>query len=76
MREVAGAILVLAGSVLVAAGIIADAASQSRDGHGYTGYILGAVVGLTGLVKLLTDPLRRAWDSIPIDGKSPPKRRP
>jgi hypothetical protein len=69
MREVAGAILVLAGSVLVAAGIVADPVTRGQGGHGNAGYVLGAVAGLAGIVMLLGGPLRRAWDAIPADGK-------
>jgi drug/metabolite transporter (DMT)-like permease len=69
MREVAGAILVLAGSVLIAAGIVADAVSREQGGHGNTGYVLGGILGLVGLVLLLAGPLRRGWDAIPVDDK-------
>jgi hypothetical protein len=71
MREVSGAILVLAGSVLVAAGIVADAVARDHGGHGTAGYVLGAVLGLAGLAMLLGGRLRRAWDAIPADGKRP-----
>lgn len=69
MREVAGAVLVLAGSVLIAAGIVADAVSGDRGGHGTAGYVLGAIVGLVGAKRLLVGPLRRGWDAIPVDEK-------
>jgi hypothetical protein len=67
MREVAGAILVLAGSVLIAAGIVADAVSRDQGGRGTAGYVLGAVVGLVGVVLLLGGAVRRAWEAIPAD---------
>ena len=67
MREVAGAILVLAGSVLVAAGIVADAVSRDQGGHGNAGYVLGAIVGLVGVALLVSMRPRRAWDAIPVD---------
>jgi drug/metabolite transporter (DMT)-like permease len=69
MREVSGAILVLAGSVLIAAGIVADAVSRDPGARGTAGYVLGAVVGLVGIVLLLGGALRRGWDSIPVDDK-------
>ena len=69
MREIAGAILVLAGSVLFAAGIIADAASRDVRAQGNFGYVLGAVVGLVGVWMLVASALRRAWDAIPVDNK-------
>jgi drug/metabolite transporter (DMT)-like permease len=69
MKEVAGAILVLAGSVLIAAGIVADALTRDQSGHGNAGYLLGAAVGIVGIVLLLSGTLRRAWDSIPVDDK-------
>jgi hypothetical protein len=69
MREVAGAILILAGSVLIAAGIVADAVSGGRVGQGNAGYVLGAIVGLVGAARLFGGALRRAWDAIPADDK-------
>jgi len=70
MREVVGAILILAGSVLVAAGIVADAVTRGEGGYGNAGYVLGAIAGLTGIVMLFGGGIRRAWDAIPTDGKS------
>jgi drug/metabolite transporter (DMT)-like permease len=71
MREVAGAILVLAGSVLIAAGVVADALPRDHGGHGNTGYVLGAIVGLVGVALLVGGTLRRAWDAIPVDERRP-----
>jgi hypothetical protein len=66
MREVAGAILVLAGSILIGAGMIAAA----LHGHGADlASILGIVVGLAGIAMMVSGPLRRAWDAIPTDTK-------
>ena len=75
MREVAGSILVLAGSVLVAAAIVADALSRDKSGHDNTGYVLGTIVGLVGVVLLVSGTIRRAWDAIPVDdiGSNSPK---
>jgi hypothetical protein len=67
MREIAGAILVLAGSVLIGAGIVADAVARDRGGHGYAAYVLGAVVGLVGTGLLVAGPVRRGWDAIPVE---------
>jgi hypothetical protein len=71
MREVAGAILILAGSVLVAAGVIAEAITKGHDGYGNLGYVLGAIAALAGIVMLSSGGVRRAWDAIPTDAKSP-----
>ena len=71
MREIAGAILVLAGAVLVAAGIVADAVTRNSGGYGNAGYVLGAVAGLLGLMFLFGRLLRRTWDAIPADGQRP-----
>ena len=71
MREVVGAILVLAGSVLIAAGIVADALSRDQGGHGNAGYVLGAIVGLVGVALLVGGALRRGWDAIPVDDRRP-----
>jgi len=75
MREVAGAILVLAGSVLIAAGIVADALVRDHAGRGNTGYVLGTVVGIVGLVLLFASAVRRVWNAIPVDdlGTNSPK---
>jgi uncharacterized membrane protein YeaQ/YmgE (transglycosylase-associated protein family) len=69
MRAEVGATLVLAGSVLIGAGLIADAIWSSQ---GSVGYILGAIVGVVGIVALIAGPLKRAWDAIPVDRKRPP----
>lgn len=69
MREVTGAILVLAGSVLITGGIVADAVARDQKGHGNSGYVLGAIIGLVGVGLLFGGMLRRGWDAIPVDGK-------
>lgn len=72
MREMTGAILVLAGSVLVAAGLVADGLTHgSSGGYGTCGYVLGAIAGIPGLLFLFGGTLRRAWDAIPTDEKRP-----
>ncbi len=51
----------------------------TRGGHGNAGYVLGAIVGLVGVVLLVGGTLRRAWDAIPVDDKrtnSPEKGNP
>jgi hypothetical protein len=65
MREVSGAILVLAGSILIAAGIVADAVGRYQAGPAKVGYVLGAVIGLVGVALLVGGVLRRAWEAIP-----------
>lgn len=68
MREVAGAILILAGSVLVAGGMLTNAITRGHEGE--VGYGFGAIAGLAGIVMLFGGVVRRAWDAIPTDGES------
>lgn len=67
MRQLVGAILVLAGSVLISGGLIADSVSQGNGGQGNPGYILGALFALPGVLLILT----WVWDAIPVDSKRP-----
>ncbi|HJZ89947.1 MAG TPA: hypothetical protein VKE40_03690 [Gemmataceae bacterium] len=73
MREIAGAVLVLAGSVLMAAGIVADAVTAGHGNNSTPGYVLGSIVGLIGFAFLFANIARRAWDAIPVENQSPPK---
>lgn len=68
MREIAGAIIVLAGAVLAAAGIVAEAVRPSDNN---VGYVLGVIVGCIGIGVLSSGTVRRAWDAIPTD---PPRK--
>jgi hypothetical protein len=60
MNSVAGAIVILAGAVLGGAGAVAEAilvaANKSGHGGGILTALAGAVVGLLGLILLLTAP--------------------
>jgi hypothetical protein len=69
MREIAGAILILAGSLLGAAGFLADAITRDQGGYGSSAYLLGSAVGFLGLVFLVSGVLKQAWDAIPVDNK-------
>ena len=57
MQALVGSILILAGSVLVASGIIADA---------IPGYVLGALLGIAGIITMLGKLLRRYWFGSPV----------
>jgi hypothetical protein len=63
MNAVAGAIVMLAGAVLAGAGAVAEAilaaANRSGQGAGVLSVVAGAVVGLLGLILLLTAPRER-----------------
>ena len=69
MRAIAGAIVLLAGAVLFAAGILADAITRDHGNYGNAGYILGVILGLIGIAMIVSNPLRRVWDAIPVDRK-------
>jgi hypothetical protein len=71
VREVVGAILVLAGCVLGAAGLIADALTRGQGKYGDPAYVIGGIVVLVGVVLLFGDAIRRGWDAIPVDDKRP-----
>jgi hypothetical protein len=75
MREIAGALLVLAGSVLMAAGIVADAVTAGHGNYGTPGYVLGSIVGLIGFAFLFANIVRRAWEAIPVEDQSATKPR-
>lgn len=65
MREIVGCDLVCCGTVLFAAGVIAEAMSPNNSAG--AGYIAGTVLGVLGLVVILSRTMRRWWDAIPVD---------
>jgi hypothetical protein len=67
MREMSGAILILAASILIAGGVVADAITWDKGRFGNPAYVLGAIVGVVGLAFLFGRALRRAWDAIPVE---------
>jgi hypothetical protein len=73
MREIAGAVLVLAGSVLMAAGILADAIASGHGNYSTPGYLLGSIVGLIGFAFLFANIVRGAWEAIPVEDRSKPQ---
>lgn len=74
MRELAGAVLVLAASILIAGGLVADAVTWDKGKFGNPAYVLGAIVGVIGLAFLFGRALRGAWDAIPVENE--PARSP
>jgi hypothetical protein len=76
MREVAGAVVVLAASILIAAGVLAEAVTRGIGGYGTLAYVLGSVVGVAVVVLLLGGALRRWWDDIPTDDRGSQSPRP
>ncbi len=62
MPSAIGAILILAGSVLISAGIV------TTTGYAETGFGLGGVVFVIGVLTLIAAPLKYMWNAIPVDG--------
>lgn len=67
MREIAGAIVILAGAVLIAAGMIVDGINHSRGGYGVPGYFLGGIVGFVGVLVCASGSIKRGRDETPTE---------
>lgn len=70
MKNVIGAIFILAASVLEAAGIVADAVRPMGD-YGTPGHVMGILLGLVGLAVFASDLYMRPLDDVAVDKKPP-----
>ena len=63
MHTIAGAILVLAGAVLISSGVVGECLA-TRGSSYEPGYILGAAIGIIGVVMMCSRWIKKKWDDI------------